>query len=109
MHSQRFDIADFAQQLFKGFTLPADGDFLAPTGLLSAIADRAIDKPADFAGIELKGRTLPAPVRRTCFHLPAFPVQTYFSSQEIEYLALGMIGDGPPALFVTMDGLDRCT
>jgi hypothetical protein len=108
MLSRRFISAGIVEKLLKGLTLPANGDFLFPGVLFLAIADRAGYKPAHFTGIEFIGRTLFAPRVRAFFDVPAFLSRTGFLCREIEYLALGMAGNGSPSLLVAMDRLQRC-
>lgn len=95
---------------FKDFALSADPHLLPPVFTNSALANGAVNEPAQVAHLELPCRTLTLqlkgallldPTGLLIFRAPIDP-----GEQKID-LPLRMNRDGPPSLLVTMNGLNR--
>ena len=76
----------------------------------SALTNGAVNKPAEVAHLELPCRTLTLQLKGALFLDPTglliFRASIDPGEQEIE-MPLRMNRDGPPSLFVTMNGLNR--
>ena len=96
----------------KDFTLPTHLHFLAPAFLSLPLTYRTVDKPAEVPHIEFPGGTGLAGWKRAGPNIPAgtgvFPSSSLQGSQE-ENLPLDVHRDVPPALFKTLNGLERCS
>ena len=81
--------------------LPADFHFFLPVLLDLALAEGAVDEPAELAGLELPGRTVDFSLARTLFDGPArfeFSFAASFPGQKKEYLAFDVGRNRTPAL-----------
>jgi hypothetical protein len=98
------------KEIFKYLAAGAFFHFVFPGMVGLPAAFGPVDEPAQVPGIEFKGRAIFPAVVRTIQHVPAFVIE--FSrvhqnpGKKKQELALNMVGDLAPTLFIAVNGLD---